>query len=126
MTEIGLAVVATSMTLCAVFLPVAFMPGIPGKFFKPFAVTTTCAVLFSLLVARVLTPMMAAYLMKPQPQAEEDGPLKRWYLAKVHWCLANRGKTLVAATLFFIASIALIPLMSTRLRASGQLRLHAS
>jgi hydrophobe/amphiphile efflux-1 (HAE1) family protein len=118
-TEIGLAVVATSMTLCAVFLPVAFMPGIPGKFFKQFAVTTTCAVLFSLLVARVLTPMMAAYLMKPHPEPEDDGPLKRWYLEKVHWCLANRGKTLVAATLFFIASIALVPFMSTGLVPPG-------
>ena len=118
-TEIGLAVVATSMTLCAVFLPVAFMPGIPGKFFKQFAVTTTCAVLFSLLVARILTPMMAAYLMKPHPEPEEDGRLKRWYLAKVHWCLENRGKTLLAATLFFIASIALVPLMSTGLVPPG-------
>ena len=59
--EIGLAVVATSATLCAVFLPVAFMPGIPGKFFKQFAVATVTAVLASLLVARLLTPMMAAH-----------------------------------------------------------------
>jgi hydrophobe/amphiphile efflux-1 (HAE1) family protein len=118
-TEIGLAVVATSMTLCAVFLPVAFMPGIPGKFFKQFAVTTTCAVLFSLLVARVLTPMMAAYMMKAHGEPEKDGRLKLWYLEKVKWCLAHRGPTLIAATIFFIASLGLVPLMSTGLVPPG-------
>jgi multidrug efflux pump subunit AcrB len=58
--EIGLAVVATTFTICAVFIPVAFMGGIPGEFFGPFGFTVTVAVLFSLLVARTLTPMMAA------------------------------------------------------------------
>ncbi len=87
--EIGLAVVATSATLCAVFLPVAFMPGIPGKFFKQFAVATVTAVLASLLVARLLTPMMAAHLMKAHPDPETDGPLKLWYLRAVQLCLAQ-------------------------------------
>jgi multidrug efflux pump subunit AcrB len=63
--EIGTAVIATSMTLAAVFVPVAFMPGIAGKFFREFGWTAATAVLFSLLVARLLTPMMAAYLLKP-------------------------------------------------------------
>ncbi|HEV7715501.1 MAG TPA: efflux RND transporter permease subunit, partial [Steroidobacteraceae bacterium] len=92
--EIGLAVIATSMTLCAVFLPVAFMPGIAGKFFKQFAVTTVTAVLCSLLVARLLTPMMAAYLMKPHAEEEKDGKVKQWYLRTVQLCLDHRMATL--------------------------------
>jgi multidrug efflux pump subunit AcrB len=63
--EIGLAVIATTFTLIAVFLPTAFMSGIPGKFFKQFGWTAALAVFASLVVARVLTPMMAAYLLKP-------------------------------------------------------------
>jgi Cation/multidrug efflux pump len=63
--EIGLAVVATTLTLVAVFLPTIFMTGITGKFFTQFGWTSSIAILFSLLVARLLTPMMAAYLLKP-------------------------------------------------------------
>ncbi len=66
--EIGLAVVATTLTICAVFIPVAFMSGIAGQFFRPFGFTVTVAVLFSLLVARTLTPMMAAYMLKPHEE----------------------------------------------------------
>ena len=61
--EIGLAVIATTFTLIAVFLPTAFMSGIPGKFFKQFGWTASLAVFASLVVARVLTPMMAAYML---------------------------------------------------------------
>src|SRR5690606_40823257 len=60
--EIGLAVIATSFTLVAVFLPTAFMGGVAGKFFVQFGWTAAIAVIFSLLVARMLTPMMAAYM----------------------------------------------------------------
>jgi multidrug efflux pump subunit AcrB len=83
--EIGLAVVATTLTLCAVFIPVAFMDGMPGQFFKPFAFTATIAVLFSLLVARMLTPMMASKYMKPYHEEEKPGRFKVWYLDKVRW-----------------------------------------
>ena len=85
--EIGLAVVATTLTLCAVFVPVAFMGGIPGEFFRPFAFTAAVAVLFSLLVARMLTPMMAAYMLKPHAEQNEDSWIKRKYLVAVEWCL---------------------------------------
>jgi multidrug efflux pump subunit AcrB len=64
--EIGLAVVATTFALVAVFLPTAFMAGIPGKFFKQFGWTAVLAILASLVVARLLTPMMAAYMLKPK------------------------------------------------------------
>ena len=60
----GLAVIATSATIVAVFLPVAFMGGIPGQFFQPFAMTVTAATVFSTAVARMVTPMMGAYLLK--------------------------------------------------------------
>lgn len=64
--EIGLAVIATTMTIVAVFVPVSFMPGIPGQYFRQFGLTVAIAVLFSLMVARLITPMMAAYLMRAQ------------------------------------------------------------
>ena len=112
--EIGLAVIATTFTLVAVFLPTAFMSGIPGKFFRQFGITCSVAVLASLLVARLLTPMMAAYILKPSPAHEEkDGPIMRRYLAMVHWCQMHRPTTMLLAGLFFIGSISLVPLLST-------------
>ena len=105
--EIGLAVVATSLTLCAVFIPTAFMDGIPGQFFKPFGFTATVAVLFSLLVARTLTPMMASRFMKAHAEHETDGPTRRWYLRHVDWALHHRKTTVLAATLAMLASFAL-------------------
>src|SRR3546814_10971392 len=69
-TEIALAVIATTMSIVAVFAPTAMMQGIPGMLFKQFGWTAVIAVLSSLLVARLLTPMMAAYLLQPQPSRE--------------------------------------------------------
>ncbi|KFN49185.1 efflux RND transporter permease subunit [Arenimonas composti] len=103
--EIGLAVIATSATLAAVFVPVAFMPGVAGKFFLEFGWTAATAVLFSLLVARLLTPMMAAYQLKPKAHEEKEGRVMRWYLRCVEWALAHRGLTLLAALLMFIGSL---------------------
>jgi multidrug efflux pump subunit AcrB len=111
--EIGLAVVATTLTLVAVFLPTAFMGGIPGKFFRQFGLTAAVAVLASLLVARLLTPMMAAYLLKGDHPEEKDGPLMRRYLGWAHWCQTHRKTTTVAAIGFFAASLALVPLLPT-------------
>jgi multidrug efflux pump subunit AcrB len=111
--EIGLAVVATSLTLCAVFIPVSFMGGIPGEFFKPFGFTAAIAVLFSLLVARTLTPMMASRLMRPSAHEETIGRYKAWYLEKVKWALENRWKTIGASTAGMVASFALAATLST-------------
>lgn len=69
--EVGLAVVTTTATIVAVFIPVAFMGGIPGQFFKPFGVTVATATMFSTLVARLMTPMMAAYLLKSKPATSD-------------------------------------------------------
>ena len=75
--EIGLAVIATTFTLIAVFLPTAFMSGVPGKFFVQFGWTAAIAVFFSLVVARMLTPMMAAYLLKPPRKRPRRAALAR-------------------------------------------------
>ncbi|MEM8828358.1 MAG: efflux RND transporter permease subunit, partial [Cyanobacteria bacterium P01_G01_bin.19] len=66
--EIGLAVVATTATIVAVFIPVAFMGGIPGQYFQPFGVTVAVSTMFSTLVACTITPMLSAYLLKAKPQ----------------------------------------------------------
>ena len=111
--EIGLAVIATTFTLVAVFLPTAFMSGVAGKFFKQFGWTASLAVMASLLVARVLTPMMAAYLLKPIVGEYKDPRWMTLYMRCARWCLAHRVVTMVAATLFFLGSVALIPLLPT-------------
>lgn len=109
--EIGLAVVATTFTLVSVFLPTAFMSGIPGKFFKQFGWTASLAVLASLVVARLLTPMMAAFFLKPAPMKEHDSRLMGHYLGWVRWCLLHRISTVLGALAFFCASLMLIPLL---------------
>ncbi|MBX4870048.1 efflux RND transporter permease subunit [Rhizobium bangladeshense] len=112
--EIGLAVIATTFTLVAVFLPTAFMSGIPGLLFRQFGVTAAVAVLASLVVARLLTPMMAAYFMKAAPPTEEtDGRIMRAYLAIVKAAM-NRRKTTVAVTAIVVAlSLSTIPLLKS-------------
>ncbi|MBL0943949.1 MAG: efflux RND transporter permease subunit [Hydrogenophaga sp.] len=130
--EIGLAVIATTFTLIAVFLPTAFMAGIPGKFFKQFGWTAALAVFASLVVARALTPMMAAYLLKPfvareMPRWADSNPITRglWRWANDHaepawldryqgwarWCIQHRWITALGAGLFFVGSLMLIPLL---------------
>ena len=111
--EIGLAVIATTFTLIAVFLPTAFMSGIAGKFFKQFGWTASLAVFASLVVARVLTPMMAAYLLRPVVQGHTDPGWMRVYLRAAAWCLRHRLATMAMSALFFAGSIALIPLLPT-------------
>ncbi|TAH53096.1 MAG: efflux RND transporter permease subunit, partial [Betaproteobacteria bacterium] len=111
--EIGLAVIATTFTLIAVFLPTAFMSGVAGKFFVQFGWTAAIAVFFSLVVARLLTPMMAAYLLKP-PRGGHHEP--RWLRRYSGWaarCLRHRFLTMLAAAAFFVGSFALVPLLPT-------------
>jgi len=90
--EIGLAVVATTFSIVAVFLPVGLMPGISGQFFKNFGLTVVVSVLISLLVARMITPMVAAYFLKAEGHAPHAGG--KWmaqYLKVLHWSLDTRG-----------------------------------
>ncbi len=111
--EIGLAVIATTFSLVAVFLPTAFMGGIAGKFFRQFGVTAAVAVLASLMVARLLTPMMAAHMLKGNHPEEQDGWLMKRYLGWARWCQEHRKITVAAAVGFVIGSLALIPLLPT-------------
>ncbi|KXO87159.1 RND transporter [Acinetobacter venetianus] len=134
--EIGLAVIATTFTLIAVFLPTAFMSGIAGKFFVQFGWTAALAIFASLLVARLLTPMMSAYILKPwvgkidtteenqvasndqgttrlAHDRSKDGRVMRGYMSLVTWCLNHRWVTLFGAIAFFIGSVMLIPLLPT-------------
>ncbi|NTG22294.1 efflux RND transporter permease subunit [Agrobacterium rhizogenes] len=111
--EIGLAVIATTFTLVAVFLPTAFMSGIPGLLFRQFGVTAAVAVLVSLVVARLLTPMMAAYFMKAHPVEEKDGRIMRAYMAIAKAGL-NHRKTTVAVTAIVVAlSLSTIPFLKS-------------
>ena len=134
--EIGLAVIAITFTIVAVFVPVSFMGGIVGQYFKQFGMTVAIAVLFSLLVARLITPMMAAYLMRAHGHKEEkQGPILRGYiklLRFLNWAptlthdklkLVPQGHvwqprfmsyvTIVLAFGILMASTALIPLLPT-------------
>jgi len=112
--EIGLAVIATTFTLIAVFLPTAFMSGVAGKFFKQFGWTASLAVFASLVVARVLTPMMAAYMLKPIVTGEaKDARWMQIYMKCVNWSMKYRKATMALSTAFFFGSVALIPLLPT-------------
>src|SRR5450830_952030 len=112
--EIGMAVIATTFALVAVFLPTAFMGGIPGLFFKQFGWTAVIAVLASLLVARILTPMMAAYLLKAKHvAAQPDGALMRRYMGAMKWCLNHRWITAGASLVFFVGSVSLVFFLPT-------------
>ncbi len=111
--EIGLAVIATTFTLIAVFLPTAFMSGVPGKFFVQFGWTAAIAVFISLVVARMLTPMMSAYVLKVPKREHREGRWVGLYMRFVQWCLAHRLATTAAAALFLAGSVALLPLLPT-------------
>ena len=115
--EMGLAVIATSATIVAVFLPVAFMGGIPGQFFQPFAMTVTAATVFSTAVARMVTPMMGAYLLKKKQvedqrlKPRESNPKFSPYASTLRWALRHRTTTLLLALAFFIGSLMLVPMI---------------
>ena len=113
--EIGLAVVATTMTIVSVFAPVAFIEGIPGQYFRPFGVTVAVSVLFSLLVARMITPLMAAYLLQAKEHHDDlhKDQFSYQYRRLLSWALKNRLKTLAIALAFFIGSLLLVPHIPT-------------
>ncbi len=116
---IGLAVVATTCTIVAVFVPVSFMPGIPGQFFKEFGLTVSVAVMFSLLTARLLTPLMAAYLLKPVVHPHERGPLTGPYRKALDWALSHRWLAIIGGGLVFAASLALAVVLPKGLQPEG-------
>ncbi|MEO7178175.1 MAG: efflux RND transporter permease subunit, partial [Allosphingosinicella sp.] len=104
--EIGLPVVATTFSIVAVFLPVAMMGGIIGQYFISFGLTIVITVLISLAVARMITPMIAAYFLKAHGQAKHgEGWLMDKYIGLLRWTLRNRWKSVGVGFLCFIAQI---------------------
>ncbi len=143
--EIGLAVVATTATIVAVFLPVAFMGGVPGQFFQPFGVTVSVSTMFSTLVATTMTPMLSAYLLKSKPRVRAPegrgrgdkeknisppaplllrklGVIKiQPYRFLLSWALKHRITTLLVAIAFFIGSLQLVPYIPKGLFDNGDI-----
>ncbi|MFZ1025336.1 MAG: efflux RND transporter permease subunit [Limnoraphis robusta] len=124
--EIGLAVVATTATIVAVFIPVAFMGGVPGQFFQPFGVTVAVSTMFSTLVACTMTPMLGARLLKPKQQKEltiSDYKARKNrihpYRGLLRFSLRNKILTLALAVAFFIGSLQLIPMIPKGLFDNG-------
>ncbi len=138
--EIGLAIVATTATIVAVFVPVAFMGGVPGQFFQPFGLTVAVSTMFSTLVAATVTPMMSAYLLKGKqksldgqsveqdyqntdyqnPSGTNNAKRKsRPYQDLLTWALRNRILTLIMAVVFFIGSLQLVQFIPKGLFTEG-------
>ncbi len=118
--RIGLAVVATTMTIVAVFLPVSFMGGIPGKYFMEFGLTVTFAVLASLIVARLLTPLMAGYVLSADALHDHPpGPIARGYARFLGATIDHPVRTLLIGLLLLIGSFSLVPLLPSGFIAAG-------
>ncbi len=104
--EIGLAVVATTFSIVAVFLPVGMMPGVSGEFFKNFGFTVVAAVLLSLAVARMITPMIAAYFLKAHGEEKHgEGPLMDRDMSILRWTLLNRRWVVVGGAASLAATV---------------------
>lgn len=113
---IGLAVVATTLTIVAIFAPVSFIGGAVGQYFKQFGLTVAIAVLISLAVARLLTPLMAAYLLqpyKPVQHAAEPSAVSRFYLQILDWTLKHRKTTFALVAAIFAGSLYLLSMLPT-------------
>ena len=103
--EIGLAVIAITTTIIAVFTPVSFMGGIAGQYFKQFGLVVSAAVFFSLLVARLITPLLAAYFMREHAHEEKDSRMMRTYTRLVSWSVRHYAATVGLGLLIFAGSI---------------------
>ncbi|MHB8286267.1 MAG: efflux RND transporter permease subunit [Caulobacteraceae bacterium] len=106
--SIGLAVIATTSAIVVVFTPVSFMKGIAGQFFKEFGLTVAISVIFSLIVARLLTPLLAAYFLKPTVHIREPKPLGGFYGATLDFALTHKWISAGVGGLIFVASLALL------------------
>lgn len=107
--EIGLAVVATTFTIIAVFVPVSFMSGGMGVFFREFGLTVAMAAFFSLVVARLITPMMAAFFLSNAGHEEKPpGTILNIYKDALHWAIINPWKTIAVGLAVFIVPVGLL------------------
>ncbi|WP_114953652.1 efflux RND transporter permease subunit [Sphingosinicella terrae] len=110
--EIGLAVVGTTFSIVAVFLPVGMMPGVAGQFFKNFGFTVVAAVLTSLAVARLITPMFAAYFLKAKGHATHgEGWLMDRYMSVLSFTLRHRWVTIVGGVVSLILTVMFFMIM---------------
>ena len=117
--EIGLAVIAISLTIVAVFAPVSFIGNVAGQYFKQFGLTVSAEVLFSLLAARLITPMLAAYFLKPTVHNDvAEGPLTLRYGKLVEWSVDNRYLTVAIGLVLFVLSILSTKLLATDFQPS--------
>ncbi len=116
---IGLAVVATTMAIVVVFTPVSFMKGMAGQFFREFGLTVSVAVIFSLVVARLLTPLMAAYFLKPARAPHPRKPFEGRYRRALEWALDHRIVASVFGGVLFVGSLFLTPLLPTGFQPAG-------
>jgi multidrug efflux pump subunit AcrB len=133
--EVGLAVIASAATIIAVFMPVAFMGGVPGQFFQPFGVTVAVSTIFSTIVARTVTPMMGVYLLKEKKVKSKKSSSRFYgfpftfrirfqpYRSLLKWALRHRLTTLAVAIAFFIGSLMLVPLIPKGFIDNGDLGL---
>lgn len=110
--EVATAITAATLVTVAVFLPLGFVGGITSEFFLPFALTTTYALLASLIVAVTVVPLLASRLLKRESMPESSETwLQRVYTPVLTWGLDHRLVTLLLATAFFVASLALVGLI---------------
>ena len=112
--EIGLAVIAISLTIVAIFAPASFMSGVAGQFFKQFGITVSVQVLFSLLAARLVTPMLSAYFLRPHAHTEKPaGPILQRYTRIVTWSVKHYFATMGVGLLILAASVGSIVLLAS-------------
>ena len=116
---IGLAVVATTFTIVVVFMPVSMLSSEVGQFFREFGVTVAVAVLFSLAVARLLTPLMAAYFLVPVRHATPAPDLPRFYQKSLDWALGHKWMASGLAVLFLIFSLVKASMLPTGFQPVG-------
>jgi HAE1 family hydrophobic/amphiphilic exporter-1 len=115
--EIGLAVMATTLSLIIIFLPIAFMTGYARKYVNSFGWTMAMAILVSLLVAFTLTPMMSSRLLKVTEREKEEHAhgflhkVDNWYLGALRWSLAHRGAIILICVATFLSTFGLYHLV---------------
>ena len=124
--EIGLAVIAITLTIIAVFVPVSFMGGIAGQYFKQFGLVVAFAVFFSLLVARLITPLLAAYFMRSKRHQDKEGWVLRAYTRLVRWSVAHHYKAVALGLAIFAASIGSFYLLPSGFLPAEDTRPHAA
>ncbi|EJU13432.1 cation/multidrug efflux pump AcrB [Sphingomonas sp. LH128] len=119
---IGLAVIATTATIIAVFAPVSLMPGEAGQFFKEFGLTVAAAVTFSLVVARLLTPLMAAYLLLPHDArraSSSGGGLNRYHRRALEWALARPYRSAAVGGVLLVLALAIAATLQIGFQATA-------